>query len=137
MMYAGAGYAIELRSGKPWAEFVRERILQPLGMTHTVFSISDMLKQPDVGVPFTERRDSFELYKIPYYQEQQGVAPGGAIISNIENMSHWLIALMNNGQYNGKQVLPPEALAATIEAAVALPNASRQTRGLSEGLDQA
>src|SRR5438552_8028392 len=50
MMYAGAGYAIELRSGKPWAEFVRERILQPLGMTHTVFSISDMLKQPDVGV---------------------------------------------------------------------------------------
>src|SRR5437762_3865186 len=76
-----------------------------------------MVKQPGVGVPFTERRDSFELYRIPYYEEQQGVAPAGAIISNIEDMSHWLIALMNNGQYNGKQVLPPKALAATMEPA--------------------
>ena len=137
MMYAGAGYAIELQSGKPWAKFVRERILQPLGMTHTVFSISDMLKQPDVGVPFTERRDSFELYKIPYYEEQQGVAPAGAIISNIEDMSHWLIALMNNGMYNGKQVLPPKALAATLEPAIALQNAAGQTRGWWEVLNQA
>jgi CubicO group peptidase (beta-lactamase class C family) len=72
MMYAGVGHAIELQSGKPWAEFVREKILQPLEMKSTVFSIADMLKQPDYGVPFTERRDSFELYKIPYYEEQQG-----------------------------------------------------------------
>src|SRR5438477_4402264 len=137
MMYAGAGYAIELQSGKPWAQFVRERILQPLGMKSTVFTIADMLKQPDVGVPFTERRDSFELYKIPYYEDQQGVAPAGAIISNIEDMSHWLIALMNNGQYNGKQVLPAKALAATMEPAIALPNAAGQTRGWWEVLNQA
>ena len=96
-----------------------------------------MLKQPDVGVPFTEPRDSFELYKIPYYADQQGVAPAGAIISNIEDMSHWLIALMNNGQYNGKQVLPPKALAATLEPAIALPNAAGLTRGWWEMLNQA
>ncbi len=137
MMYAGAGYAIELQSGKPWAQFVRERILQPLNMNSTVFTIADLLKQPDVGVPFTERRDSFELYKIPYYEDQQGVAPAGAIISNIEDMSHWLIALMNNGQYNGKQVLPPKALQATLEPAIALPNAAGQTRGWWEVLNQA
>jgi CubicO group peptidase (beta-lactamase class C family) len=137
MMYAGAGYAIELQSGKPWAEFVRERILQPLGMKSTVFSIADMLKQPDVGVPFTERRDSFELYRIPYYEDQQGVAPAGAIISNIEDMSHWLIALMNNGKYDGRQVLPPKVLQATLEPAIALPNAAGQTRGWWEVLNQA
>lgn len=137
MMYAGVGYAIELQSGKPWAEFVREKILQPLDMKSTVFSITDMLKQPDVGVPFTERRDSFELYKIPYYEEQQGVAPAGAMISNIEDMSHWLIALMNNGKYNGKQILPPKVLQATMEPAIALPNAAGQTRGWWEVLNQA
>src|SRR5918912_2189167 len=32
MMYAGVGYSIRLQSGKPWDEFVRERILRPLGM---------------------------------------------------------------------------------------------------------
>ena len=39
MMFAGAGYIIELLSGNPWEGFVRDRIFNPLGMTHTVFSI--------------------------------------------------------------------------------------------------
>ena len=137
MMYAGVGYTIQLQSGKPWADFVRERILQPLEMKSTVYSISDMLKQPDYGVPFTERRDSFELYKIPYYEDTDGLAAAGAIISNIEDMSHWLIALMNNGMYNGKQVLPPKVINATLEPAIALPNAGAQARGWWEVLNQA
>src|SRR5262245_24019073 len=62
MMYAGVGYSIQLQSGKTWAEYVREKILKPLGMNHTVYSISDMLKQPDYGAPFTEKRDTMELY---------------------------------------------------------------------------
>src|SRR5438309_9962326 len=106
-------------------------------MNHTVYSISDMLKQSDYGVPFTEKRDSMELYKIPYYEDTEGLAAAGAIISNIEDMSHWLIALMNNGQYGGKQVLPPKVLQATLEPAIALPNAAGQTRGWWEVLNQA
>src|SRR6266446_6359900 len=122
MMYAAAGYSIELQSGKSWKDFVREKILQPLEMNHTVYSIADMLKQPDYGVPFTEKRDSMELYKIPYYEDTDGLASAGAIISNIEDMSHWLIALMNDGKYAGKQVLPPKVLQATLEPAISLPN---------------
>ena len=70
-------------------------------------------------------------------KNSRGVAPAGAIISNIEDMSHWLIALMNNGKYNGKQVLPPKVLQATLEPAIALPNAAGQTRGWWEVLNQA
>src|SRR6266536_6024062 len=132
MMYAGVGYSIQLQSGKTWGQFVREKILQPLEMNHTVYSISDMLKQPDYGVPFTEKRDSMELYKIPYYEDTDGLAAAGAIISNIEDMSHWLIALMNDGQYTGKQILPPEVLKATLEPAIALPNVEGETRGFWE-----
>src|SRR5262249_25533615 len=62
MMYIASGYAIELLAGKSWEDFVRERILTSLGMSHTVFSIDEMIAQPEHGVPFTERRDSFELY---------------------------------------------------------------------------
>jgi CubicO group peptidase (beta-lactamase class C family) len=137
MMYAGVGYSIELQSGKPWAEFVREKILQPLEMNHTVYSIADMLKQPDYGVPFTEKRDSMELYKIPYYEDTQGLAAAGAIISNIEDMSHWLIALMNNGKYADKQILPPKVIQATLEPAIALPNTAGETRGWWEVLNRA
>src|SRR5881397_1848980 len=96
MMYSGAGYAIELLSGKPWETFVRERILTPLGMTSTTFTIADMVKQREPGVPYTERRDNTEIYRIPYYSDAIGVAPAGAINSSIVDMSKWLIALMND-----------------------------------------
>jgi CubicO group peptidase (beta-lactamase class C family) len=137
LMFAAVGYLIELQSGKTWEEFVRERIFEPLEMNSTSYSIADMLKQPEFGVGFTERRDSFEIYRIPYYEDIAGVAPCGAIVSNIEDMSHWLIALMNDGKYNGKQVLPPEVLKATLQPAIALPNVGLETRGWTEILNAA
>ncbi len=137
MMYAGVGYSIRLQSGKTWEEFVRERILQPLEMKSTVYTIADMLKAPDFGVPYTERRDTTELYKIPYYEDTAGLAAAGAIVSNIEDMSHWLAALMNEGRYNGKQVIPPKAIQATLEPSIALPNTGAQARGWWEVLNTA
>jgi CubicO group peptidase (beta-lactamase class C family) len=137
LMFAAVGYLIELQSGKTWEEFVKERILIPLQMNSTSYSIADMLKRPEFGVGFTERRDSFEIYRIPYYEDITGVAPCGAIVSNIEDMSHWLIALMNQGKYDGKQVLPPEVLKATLQPAIALPNTALETRGWSEVLNAA
>src|SRR5246127_2940401 len=52
LMYAGAGYVIELKSGKRWEDFVRERILTPLEMPTTNYTIADMTSHPDHGVPF-------------------------------------------------------------------------------------
>ncbi len=137
LMYAAAGYIIELQSGKVWEDFVRERIFNPLDMKSTLYSVADMQKQADFGVPFTERRDTFDIYKIPYYEDIGGVAPCGAIISNIQDMSHWLIALMNDGKYQGQQVLPPDVLKATLEPAIALPNTAAQALGYWEVLNSA
>jgi len=137
LMYAGAGYLIELQSGKTWEQFVKERILDPLEMKATSYSIADMVRQPEFGVGFTEKRDSFELYKIPYYEDIAGVAPCGAIVSNIEDVSHWLIALMNDGKYRGKQVLPPDVLKATLAPSIGIPNTALETRGWGEVLNAA
>ncbi len=135
MMYAAAGYLIELQSGKTWEEFVRDRIFKPLVMSNSTFTIAEMVKRPDFGVTYTEKRDTFEIYKIPYYEDTEAMAPAGAIISNIEDMSHWLIALMNEGKYKGKQVLPARVLKATIQPAVAQPNTLPEVRGWWEILN--
>ncbi|MGH9386203.1 MAG: serine hydrolase [Vicinamibacterales bacterium] len=137
MMYAGTGYAIELLSGKTWESFVRDRILTPLGMTSTTFTIADMIKTAEPGVPYTERRDSTELYQIPYYSDAIGVAPAGAINSNIVDMSKWLIALMNDGKLNGKQILSRSAIRQTLAPAIALPNTGLEVRGWGEILNVA
>ena len=135
MMYAGTGYVVELLSGRTWEEFTRERLLGPLGMASTDFSIDQMVAQPDHGVPYTERRDSFELYEIPYYREAAGVAPAGAINSNIQDMSKWLIALMNEGKLAGRPVIPAAALKATLAPAIALSNTQLEVRGYGELLN--
>src|SRR5262249_47265827 len=135
--YAAVGYLIELQSGKTWEQFVKERILEPLEMASTSYSIAEMLKRPEFGVGFTEKRDSFEVYRIPYYEDIAGVAPCGAIVSNIEDMSHWLIALMTEGKYHGRQVLPADVLKATLQPAIPLPNTTLETRGWSEVLNAA
>jgi CubicO group peptidase (beta-lactamase class C family) len=137
LMFAGVGHIIGLQSGKTWEQFVRERILQPLEMNSTGYTIAEMLKQPEHGVGYTERRESFELYRIPYYEDIAGVAPCGAIVSNIEDLSHWLIALMNDGKYRGKQVLPTDVLKQTLQPAIALPNTAAEQRGFWEVLNAA
>ena len=128
LMYAAVGYIIELLSGMTWEEYVREKIFQPLEMHSTIYTIAEMLQQPDYGVPFTEKRDSDEIYQIPYYEEIKAVAPAGAIISNIEDISHWLIALMNDGKYGDNQVISSSILNATLEPAIALPHVLGETR---------
>ncbi len=137
LMFAAVGQMIELESGKRWEQFVQDRILNPLGMKSTSYSIADMTHQPDFGVPFTEKRDSFELYKIPYYEDIEGVAPCGAIVSNIDDLSHWVAALMNDGKYNGRQILPSDVLKETLEPAIALPNTLAQSLGYWEVLNAA
>jgi len=137
LMFAAVGYMIELQSGKTWEQFVRERIFEPLEMKSAAYSIADMVKAPEHGVGFTERRDSFELYKIPYYEDISGVAPCGAIVTNINDLSHWLIALMNDGKYNGRQVLPADVLKETLAPAIALPNTGAEQRGYWEVLNAA
>lgn len=135
MMYAGVGYSIEVLSGKPWEQFVRERLLQPLGMTSTSFAIADMVKTSEPGVPFTERRDNTEIYSVPYYSDAIGVAPAGAMNSNIVDMSKWLIALMNDGKLNGKQVIPRNVIKQTLAPSISLPNTNLEVRGWGELLN--
>lgn len=122
LMYASAGHIIELLENKTWEQYVSEKILNPLEMKSTTFSIPEMQKQSDIFVPYNEKRDTTTLYKINYLSETDGLGPAGSMISNIKDLSHWLSALMNKGMYNGKQVIPENAVAATMEPSIALHN---------------
>ena len=135
LMYVGAGYVIELLSGKTWEQYVSEHIFGPLDMKRTYFNVSDMVADPDHGVPFNEKRDTTILYEIPIYEDQQAVGPAGSIISNISDMSKWLIALMNGGMYEGKQVIPAAVLKATLAPSIALPNTGLENKGYREMLN--
>jgi hypothetical protein len=56
--------------------------------------------------------DMGELKKIAY-GNIDNIAPAGSISSSAADMSQWVMALLNNGKLNGKQVIPATAIAAT------------------------
>jgi CubicO group peptidase (beta-lactamase class C family) len=135
LMYVSAGYIIELQSGKTWEEFVQERIFDPLKMERTFFTVREMVADPDHGVPYNEKRDTTTLYEIPIYEDKAAVGPAGSVISNVNDMSKWLIALMNGGMYEGKQVIPEATLKETLTPSIALPNTGLESKGYKEALN--
>jgi len=132
LMYAAAGYGLELITGKTWEAFVQENIFDPLDMKTSLFTIEEMEKQVDFAYPYYEDRDTEELIKRPFYREFDGVGPCGSIISNIEDMSSWVIALMHQGNYQGKNVISPDILKETLQPAIAYPNFELETNGYDE-----
>lgn len=135
LMYTATGYCLEIITDRTWEDFVQENIFNPLNMNSTLFTIEDMEKQDDFAYPYYEERETDKLIKRPYYRESKGVGPAGAIISNIEDMSEWVIALMNQGNYKGKNVISSDILKETLQPAIAYPNTALETKGYDEILN--
>ncbi|HJQ23790.1 MAG TPA: serine hydrolase [Blastocatellia bacterium] len=108
LMFLTAGYLTEVVTGKTWEEAVRERILQPLGMTRTNFSVADSQKDADVALPYRVREKKVE--RIPF-RPITNLGPAGAINSSVNEMSHRVIAHLNGGKYGDRRI----ANAATVE----------------------
>ena len=135
LMYTAVGYSIELRTGKTWEEFVKEKIFNPLDMNNTVFSIAEMQKTSDYGVPYNEKRDTTQLYKIPLKEDGAAVGPAGSIITSLDDLSHWVIALMNEGKYKNKEVIPKSIIDETLKPGIAFRNTELEDKGYKERLN--
>lgn len=118
LMYAASGQIIEILSGKPWEEYVTEKIFNPLEMTNSMFVVEEMQKQTDFMTPYYEKRDTTILYPLPLYTKQQGVGPAGSIISSINDLSKWLIAQINGGKFNNNGVIPASIIKVTMQPAI-------------------
>src|ERR1041384_5197957 len=136
LMYTAAGQVVEELGGQTWEQFVQKRIFDPLSMSRSTLTIEDNIKGPEPAVPYSERRDSTELYKQPYYTAEVAIAPAGAINSNVQDLSRWVIALLNGGKVDGQQVIPEAVLRETLAPSLALPNAALESRGWGENLNQ-
>ncbi|WP_159140087.1 serine hydrolase [Algibacter lectus] len=135
LMYTAVGYSIELRTGKTWEEYVKENIFTPLEMNNTVFSIAEMQKSSDHGIPYNEIRDTTLLYKIPLKEDGAGVGPAGAIITSLDDLSHWVIALMKDGKYKNKEIIPASIINETLKPGIAFRNSELEEKGYKEKLN--
>ena len=95
-----AGYIVQRVSGEPFDDYIARHIFTPLGMTHSTFV------QPLPG-QFTA--DMSKGYRVasrpasPY--ELVTLAPAGALATSGADMAHFMIAHLQDGQYQGQSIL--------------------------------
>jgi CubicO group peptidase (beta-lactamase class C family) len=103
LMYLTAGYLCEVVSGKSWEDVLRDRVLGPLDMKMSAFSVEEALELGDVAVPYMDRKDV--LVEIPYAPGSHLCAPAGAIHSTLADMTNWMRVHLAGGVHEGAQVL--------------------------------
>jgi len=102
LMFMTAGYLAGQLSGLSWEELVRQRILVPLGMKNTNFSVADSKRSADAALPYQKVKE--ELKEIPFRGLDE-MAPAGSINSSIEDMSKYLLMHLNKGKYGNTQIV--------------------------------
>ena len=98
-----AGYIVQRVSGEPFEEYVQRHVFDPLGMHNSTFAqpVPDSLK---AGLSVAYRRAS----EPPAGEEYVNAIPAGALAATGDDMGRFMIAHLQNGRYQGQQILRPE-----------------------------
>jgi CubicO group peptidase (beta-lactamase class C family) len=98
-----AAYIVERVSGQNFNDYVEEHIFKPLNMTHATFRqpLPEALK-PSMSNGYI--LGSGEPKPFEYVQ----VAPAGSLSASAVDMTHFMIAHLQNGRYGDAQILKPE-----------------------------
>ena len=95
-LYVIAGELIARVSGMTWEKFIQTRILDPLQMSNSYSSMAAIKDKSNVATPHSTSTGTIRT--IATFTDQIIGAAGG-IISNVDDMSKWMITQINKGKY--------------------------------------
>ena len=95
-----AGYIVQRVSGESFDSYIEKHIFEPLDMKYSSF------RQPLPAqlVPLMSKGYQLASGEAHAY-EIVGPAPAGSLASPAEDMAHFMIAHLQNGEYHGKRIL--------------------------------
>ncbi len=103
------GYLVQIISGKPFDQFLREEIFEPLAMSDTGFFVPPE-KQPRLPACYERRADrKLVLQDDPatssYLQPPQFLSGGGGLVSTAHDYLRFCEMLRRGGEYDGARIL--------------------------------
>jgi CubicO group peptidase (beta-lactamase class C family) len=113
-----SGFVVEELYGKPYADAMTELLFKPIGMERTTL-------RPFLAItyPFATGHVVQEGKATIIRPMFNNVAmwPAGSIFSNAKDLSRWVIALINDGKVEGKQLLSPTLINQMVQHHVPVP----------------
>ena len=101
-----AGHLAEVVTGRPWEDLIREKILEPLGMKDTEFTLPDT---DNVSLSYHEnsRRELVLTRRLA----SAATGPcGGSIHSTVEDMTRWLTFNLGDRQLANRRLIDSRTL---------------------------
>jgi CubicO group peptidase (beta-lactamase class C family) len=122
LMFVVAGQVVAAVSGKPWDEFIRERIFAPLHMSESAITTARFKAGDNVAAPHSRGwRLEGTLTPIPPTRDDTWAAAAG-IKSSVTDLSKWVIAQLNAGKIDeGKRLFSQAASNEMWSAQINLP----------------
>ncbi len=103
--YGLLGYLVEIISEQPFEEYCQEHIFDPLEMNNSSFKLNS-LTIDNIAIPYEYLQRSY----FPYIHYSFLNYPAGELRTSAIDLSHFLIAIMNDGVYETTQILTPDSI---------------------------
>ena len=105
------GYLVEKFSGQPFADFLRTRLFEPLGMKDTAFSVPKE-KLPRLAQVHTGAGPSLavDVNRPDPLMIPLGPSGGGGLFSTASDYARFCEMLLQGGQFNGVRLLAPRTV---------------------------
>jgi CubicO group peptidase (beta-lactamase class C family) len=108
-MYTCLGFIVEKVTNMKYAQYVKENILKPLGMNRSTYLDEEYEKDNDVVSGYVPSKDGLSLDPKPLRDDPLVHACGG-LNSSVRELQNYMIALMNDGVFNGNRILEKSSI---------------------------
>lgn len=132
LLYLTAGEIAARGDGVTYEHAVRRRLLDPLGMTRTNFSVDDLTRDTDAATPYVFSHPDETRQQVPYARLDL-IAPAGGVNSCADDMMRWLYTLLGWGVDGAPPLLGTSVRSALTTPAVPLPAGSKLVVGDAVG----
>ncbi|MCX5516418.1 serine hydrolase [Kaistia algarum] len=108
-----AAESVAAASGKTWEDLATAVLYEPLGMNSTSSRFADFEKRPDRAFGHVKVGGGYQ----PKYQRQPDAqSPAGGVSSSVNDLARWMTMILQDGEFNGQQIIPEGALLPAITA---------------------
>lgn len=117
--YLVAGQIIHKVTGQTWENYVQENILLPLGMNNTYMNTAALANRTNVASP---HNNAFSGLTVIPFDNVDNLGPATSMVSNVKDISKWLMMQLDSGRYEGRQILAWPVLQKTRDAVAIISN---------------
>ena len=98
-----AGLIVQEQTGMPYEDYIKANIFEPLGMGDSDLELTEEVRSK-LAKSYIYKNGEYDEAKI----QNTGVMPSGSINATASDMTRFMIAQLQLGQYEGKSLLLPE-----------------------------